>query len=57
MPRVKYTYDGVTGIETTVNFSDAEEREQDAIDAQNQATVEMSVPNDTRVQELENPDV
>lgn len=53
MPRVKYTYDGVTGIETTVNFSDAEEKEQDAIDAQHQATVEMSVPNDTGVQALE----
>jgi hypothetical protein len=37
MPRVKYTYDGSAGTETTENFSAGEETTQDALDAANQS--------------------
>ena len=37
MPRVKYTYDGSTGTETTANFSAGEETAQDALDTANQS--------------------
>lgn len=37
MSRVKYTYDGSTGTETTANFSEAEETAQDTQDATNQS--------------------
>ena len=37
MPRVKYTYDGSAGTETTANFSAGEETAQDALDTANQS--------------------
>ena len=37
MPRVKYTYDGSTGTETTEDFSAGEETAQDALDTANQS--------------------
>ena len=37
MPRVRYTYDGSTGTETTANFSEAEETAQNALDTTNQS--------------------
>ena len=37
MPRVRYTYDGSTGTETTANFSAGEETAQDALDTTNQS--------------------
>lgn len=37
MSRVKYTYDGSTGTETTANFSAGEETAQDTQDATNQS--------------------
>jgi hypothetical protein len=37
MPRVKYTYDGSAGTETTANFSEGEETTQDALDTANQS--------------------
>ena len=37
MSRVKYTYDGSTGTETTANFSAGEETAQDALDTANQS--------------------
>jgi hypothetical protein len=37
MPRVKYTYDGSTGTETTADFSAGEETAQDAIDISNES--------------------
>ena len=37
MPRVRYTYDGSTGTETTANFSAGEETAQDALDTANQS--------------------
>jgi|Laugresu1bdmlbdd_1035124.scaffolds.fasta_scaffold211506_1 hypothetical protein len=47
MPRVKYTYDGSAGTETTENFSGAEETAQDAIDDANQAAAAISASNAT----------
>ena len=38
MPRVKYTYDGSAGTETTANFSAGEETAQDAVDTANQTS-------------------
>jgi hypothetical protein len=35
MPRVKYTYDGSTGTETTEDFSAGEETAQDTADSNN----------------------
>jgi hypothetical protein len=46
MPRVKYTYDGSTGTETTENFSGAEETAQDAVDIANQAASAISASNE-----------
>jgi len=37
MPRVRYTYDGSTGTETTANFSAGEETAQDTLDTTNQS--------------------
>jgi len=37
MPRVKYTYDGSAGTETTANFSAGEETAQDTLDTANQS--------------------
>lgn len=37
MPRVKYTYDGSVGTETTANFTAGEETAQDTLDATNQS--------------------
>jgi len=45
MPRVKYTYDGSAGTETTANFSGAEETAQDTTDAANQAASAISASN------------
>jgi len=38
MPRVKYTYDGSAGTETTANFSAGEETAADTADAANLAS-------------------
>lgn len=38
MPRVRYTYDGTTGTETTANFSAGEETAQDSTDATNKSS-------------------
>jgi len=37
MARVRYTYDGSTGTETTANFSAGEETAQTALDTANQS--------------------
>jgi hypothetical protein len=37
MPRVKYTYDGSTGTETTANFSAGDETAQDALEISNES--------------------
>ena len=37
MPRVKYTYDGSTGTETTANFSAGEETARDALEISNES--------------------
>ena len=42
MTRVKYTYDGSTGTETTANFSEGEETARDALEISNESDYKMN---------------
>jgi hypothetical protein len=43
MARVKYTYDGSAGTETTANFSVGEETAQTALDTANQSDYAIKI--------------
>lgn len=42
MTRVKYTYDGSTGTETTENFSAGEETARDALEISNESDYKVN---------------
>lgn len=53
MPRVRYTYDGTTGTETTANFSAGEETAQDTLDSSNNSSY-SSVSKQIQIKDSDN---